>query len=48
MSGDRVSLKTANSKWLKGTPSAAAVRAGDLLFVSGQAALDDAGRPISG
>jgi enamine deaminase RidA (YjgF/YER057c/UK114 family) len=48
MSSDRVSLKSANSKWLKGTPSAAAVRAGDLLFVSGQAALDDAGRPISG
>ena len=44
MADDRTHLTPASEAWMSGRPASAAVRAGDLLFLSGQASLTDDGR----
>ena len=46
MADDRTHLAPASEAWMSGWPASAAVRAGDLLFLSGQASLTDDGRVI--
>ena len=46
MADDRTHLTPASEAWMSGRPASAAVRAGDLLFLSGQASLSDDGRVI--
>ena len=43
MADDRTHLTPASEAWMSGRPASAAVRAGDLLFLSGQASLTDDG-----
>ena len=44
MADDRTHLTPASEAWMAGRPASAAVGAGDLLFLSGQASLTDDGR----
>jgi enamine deaminase RidA (YjgF/YER057c/UK114 family) len=46
MADDRTYLTPASETWMKKMPSSAAVRVGDLLFLSGQASVDDNGKPV--
>ena len=44
MADDRTHLTPASEAWMSGRPASAAVRAGDLVFLSGQASVTDDGR----
>ncbi len=46
MANDRIHVNPSSERWAKRLPASAAVRVGDLLFVSGQASTDDAGKPL--
>lgn len=46
MADDRVDLTPESEGWMRKWPASAAVRAGDLLFLSGQASVADSGRPL--
>lgn len=46
MADDRVYLTSESEGWMRKWPASAAVRAGDLLFLSGQASVADSGRPL--
>jgi enamine deaminase RidA (YjgF/YER057c/UK114 family) len=47
MAEDRQFITPDSHKWMKRGPASTAVRAGDLLFVTGQAGLDGKGRPTA-
>ena len=44
MADDRTYLTPASEAWMSGRPASAAVRVGDLLFLSGQGSMTDDGR----
>ena len=44
MADDRTHLTPASEAWMSGRPASAAVKAGDLVFLSGQASVTDDGR----
>ena len=46
MADNRIYLTPESEAWMKKRPASAAVRVGDLLFLSGQASVTDAGKPV--
>ncbi len=44
---DRTDLTPKSEAWMEGWPASAAVRAGNLLFLSGQAGTTDSGEPVA-